>query len=137
LRSPILRTAARYLLPLMLLFSVFLLLRGHNEPGGGFIAGLVAAAPFALYALAYGVPAARSALHVELHTLIGSGLLIAVLTGMASWLSGKPFLSGLWPGEDLPFIGDLGLGSPVIFDIGVFLVVMGVSLMVIFSLAEE
>lgn len=135
--SLVLRTATRYLLPLMLLFSVFLLLRGHNEPGGGFTAGLVAAAAFALYALAYGVPAARNILQFDLHTLIGAGLLLALLTGLWPWFLGEPFLTGVW--AKVPFLsfGELELGSPVFFDIGVFLVVMGVALMIIFSLAEE
>ena len=63
--SPIFRTAARLLMPLLLLFSVFLLLRGHNEPGGGFVGGLVAAAAFALYAIAFGTRRARQALVVS------------------------------------------------------------------------
>ena len=69
--SPIFRTAARVLMPLLLLFAAFLLLRGHNEPGGGFVAGLVAAAAFSLYAMAYGVERAHRALLVEPLTLLG------------------------------------------------------------------
>ncbi len=137
MKSLILRTAARYLLPLMLLFSIFLLLRGHNEPGGGFIAGLVASAAFALYALAYDVPAARDVLHIEPHTMIGTGLLLALVTGLWSWFLGRPFLTGLWGRFTLPGIGEIELGSPVFFDTGVFLVVMGVALMIIFTLMEE
>ena len=80
--SPIFRTAARLLMPLLLLFSVFLLLRGHNEPGGGFVGGLVAAAAFALYVIAYGVERARQALLVKPLTLLGAGLLIALASGV-------------------------------------------------------
>ena len=71
--SSILRTATRFLMPLLLLFALFLLLRGHNEPGGGFVGGLVVAAAFVLYAIAYGVAAGRRALLVDPSTLLGAG----------------------------------------------------------------
>jgi multicomponent Na+:H+ antiporter subunit A len=129
--SPIFRTAARLLMPLLLVFSVFLLLRGHNQPGGGFVGGLVAAAAFALYAIAFGVHRARQALLVKPLTLLGTGLLIALLSGVPAVLSGQPFLTALWAPGSLP------LGTPAMFDVGVCLVVAGVVLMMIFSLAEE
>lgn len=135
--SIILRTATRYLLPLMLLFSIFLLLRGHNEPGGGFVAGLVAASAFALYSLAENVNKARRILQLDPHTLIGVGLLVAVATGLVPFLLGEPFLTGEWGYVNLPGLGQVELGSPFFFDIGVYLVVWGVTLMIIFSLAEE
>ena len=83
-------------MPLLLLFSVFLLLRGHNEPGGGFVGGLVAAAAFALYAIAFGVKRARQALLVKPMTLLGAGLLIALFSGLPAVLRGQPFLTALW-----------------------------------------
>jgi len=129
--SPIFRTAARLLMPLLLLFSVFLLLRGHNEPGGGFVGGLVAAAAFSLYGLAFGVKRARQAVLVRPLTLLGAGLLIALVSGLPAVLRGQPFLTASW------MSGPVALGTPVAFDIGVFLVVAGVVLMMIFSLAEE
>ena len=129
--SPVFRTAARLLMPLLLLFSVFLLLRGHNEPGGGFVGGLVAAAAFALYAIAFGVKQARQALLVKPMTLLGGGLLLALVSGLPAVLRGQPFLTALWVPGSLP------LGTPALFDVGVFLVVAGVVLMMIFSLAEE
>ena len=129
--SPIFRTAAGLLMPLLLLFAVFLLLRGHNEPGGGFVAGLVAAAAFALYGIAFGVQRARQALIVRPATLLGAGLLIALCSGLPAVFRGRPFLSALWPAGPLP------VGTPAIFDLGVFLVVTGVVLMMIFTLAEE
>ena len=129
--SPIFRTAARLLMPLLLLFSLFLLLRGHDEPGGGFVGGLVAAAAFALYAIAFGVQRARRALLVKPLTLLGAGLLVALLGGLPAVVRGQPFLSALWAPGPVP------LGTPAVFDAGVFLVVTGVVLMMIFSLAEE
>jgi multicomponent Na+:H+ antiporter subunit A len=129
--SPIFRTAARLLMPLLLVFSIFLLLRGHNQPGGGFVGGLVAAAAFALYGIAFGVRRARQALLVRPLTLLGAGLLIALASGLPGSLGGRPFLSALWAS------GPVALGTPAVFDLGVFLVVTGVVLMMIFSLAEE
>jgi multicomponent Na+:H+ antiporter subunit B len=133
--SLILSTATRYLLPLLLLFSIFLLLRGHNEPGGGFAGGLVAAAAFALYAIAHNVADARSALRIKPRTLIAVGLLVAVSSGLVSLLAGYPFMTGLWNNRALPVLGKVG--TPLLFDIGVYLVVIGVTLLIIFSLAEE
>lgn len=133
--SLILSTAVRYLFPLMLLFSVFILLRGHNEPGGGFVGGLVVAAAFSFYAIAYGVPAARRALGLDPRTLIGIGLLVAVGSGIWAVLSGRPFLTGLWTESALPVLGKVG--TPLLFDVGVYLVVIGVMLTIIFTLAEE
>jgi multicomponent Na+:H+ antiporter subunit A len=129
--SPIFRTAARLLMPLLLVFSVFLLLRGHNEPGGGFVGGLVAAAAFALYSIAFGVQRARQALLIRPLTLLGAGLLIALVAGLPAVAGGRPFLAALWA------FGPAAVGTPVLFDVGVFLVVAGVVVMMIFTLAEE
>jgi len=108
-----------------------LLLRGHNDPGGGFVGGLIAAAAFSLYAIAFGVNRARQALLVRPLTLLGTGLLIALASGLPAVVSRQPFLTASW----MP--GPVTLGTPVLFDIGVFLVVAGVVLMMIFSLGEE
>jgi multicomponent Na+:H+ antiporter subunit A len=131
LTSSIFRTAARLLMPLLLLFAVFLLMRGHNEPGGGFVGGLVAAAAFALYSIAFGVARARRALLVDPLTLLGAGLLIALLSGLPAILRGQPFLTAQW------ILEPIAAGTPMIFDIGVFLVVTGVVLMMLFNLAED
>ncbi len=132
--SLILSTATRYMLPLLLLFSIFLLLRGHNEPGGGFVGGLVAAAAFALYAIAYDVATARRTLGIDSRTLIGLGLLVALTSGVISLIAGQPFMTGLWSEYAVPLLGKVG--TPLLFDIGVYLVVIGVTLTIIFGLAE-
>jgi multicomponent Na+:H+ antiporter subunit A len=129
--SPIFKTGARLLMPLLLMFALFLLWRGHNEPGGGFVGGLVAAAAFSLYVTAYGVDHARRALLVRPATLLGTGLLMALFSGIPAVLRGQPFLTAQW------MVDPVHLGTPVLFDIGVFLVVTGVVLMMVFSLAEE
>ncbi len=136
--SLIVRTAARLIVPLQLAFSLILTLRGHNEPGGGFIGGLVAACAVALYAVANGVPAARRALRVDPQRLLSAGLLLAVVSGMPAMLQGRPFLSAVWGGS-LPTLvaGEVKLGTPLLFDIGVYLVVAGSTLLVLFTMAED
>ena len=138
MRSLILSTTARFLLPLLLLFSVSLLLRGHDEPGGGFSAGLVAATAFALYAFSSdptvgGEP--QRLLRVEPRVLTGAGLLVAAGSGVAPLLVGRPFLAGLWARIDAPLLGKLHLGTPLLFDVGVYLVVSGITLTALFQLA--
>ena len=135
MRSFILATAVQLLLPLLLLFSIFLLLRGHNEPGGGFVGGLVASAGFALFALAAGVGKAGKMLHVSPRTLIAAGLFTALGSGLISLVTGRPFMTGLWTGQRFPVIGKVG--TPLLFDTGVFLLVVGVVLLIVFSLMEE
>jgi multicomponent Na+:H+ antiporter subunit B len=139
MRSLILRTATLFMLPLLLLFSVFLLLRGHHEPGGGFAGGLVGTAAFMLYALAFGVDAARQALGIPPRLLTGIGLLMALLTAAFPLLFQRPLLTsqGFW--RELPIfeLGTLDLGTPLFFDLGVYLTVLGVTLTILLSLAEE
>ncbi len=133
--SLILRTAVRYLFSLLLIFAVFVFLRGHNDPGGGFIAGLVAAAAYALYSIAYGVDMARSVLGVETRLLIGIGLALALVAGLIGLLNGLPLLTGLW--IDLPLPSPFHkVGTPLLFDLGVFLTVLGVTLTITFALEE-
>jgi multicomponent Na+:H+ antiporter subunit B len=134
--SLILRTMVRYLFPLLLLFSVFIFWRGHNEPGGGFIAGLVASAAYALFSIASGTKEARRVLGIDTRLIMGIGLLMAVLSGLPGLLMGKAFLTGLWGNLTLPGVFDIKLGTPVLFDLGVFLAVTGVTLTIIFALEE-
>ena len=131
LTSPIFKTGARFLMPLLLLFALFLLWRGHNEPGGGFVGGLVASAAFSLYLIAYGADRARRALIVKPGTLLGVGLLTALISGIPASVLGQPFLKAQGTA------GPIQVGTPILFDIGVFLVVTGVMLMMVFSLAED
>jgi multicomponent Na+:H+ antiporter subunit B len=136
-KSLILRTAARLILPLLLLYSIFLLLRGHNEPGGGFAAGLVAASAFALYALAFNVESANRALQIRPDTLIAIGLLVAAASGLLGLVRGESFMKGLWTALPLPVEVRLYVGTPLVFDMGVYLVVIGVTTMIVLNLAEE
>jgi multicomponent Na+:H+ antiporter subunit B len=134
-RSLILAAATRVVFPLLLLFSVFLLFRGHNEPGGGFVGGLVAATAYALLALTGGVAAARRVLPARPEVLIGTGLLAALASGLVGLAAGRPFMTGLWGDVSLPVVGKPG--TPVLFDAGVYLTVLGVVLLILLTLQEE
>ena len=133
--SSILQTAARLLMPLLLLFAIFLMLRGHNQPGGGFVGGLVVAASFVLYSIAFGVDAARRALLVRTSTLLGIGLLVALVSGLPGVVLGRPFMTSVWTMVALAST-EFDIGTPLVFDIGVFLAVIGVVLTIVFTLAE-
>ncbi len=137
MNSLILQTTARMLQPLLILFSIFLLLSGHNAPGGGFTGGLMAAAAFALYAIAYDVDTTKRALRVEPRVLIGAGLLTAAASGVISFVFGQPFMTGKWGYVPVPGLGKVEVGTPLLFDVGVYLVVLGITLLIVFSLAEE
>lgn len=132
--SVILNTTTRFLIAMLLMFSIYLLLRGHNMPGGGFVGGLVGGASFALYGIAFGVSAARNALPVGPRVMIANGLMLALLSGLPAMVLGRAFLEGLWDMTPIPLIGKFG--TPLIFDIGVYLVVAGITLNIIFTLDE-
>ncbi|OEE32645.1 Na+/H+ antiporter subunit B [Vibrio genomosp. F10] len=135
--SLILQVVARFLLPMLLLFSVFLLLRGHNEPGGGFIAGLVASAAFALHFFAFDATQTRKLIGIDSSYLMGGGLLISLLSGFTGFLmSGRAYLSAVWWDVYVPGIGELKISTPLIFDVGVYLVVTGMVTTLLFSLAQ-
>ncbi|PIT98910.1 MAG: Na(+)/H(+) antiporter subunit B [Bdellovibrionales bacterium CG10_big_fil_rev_8_21_14_0_10_45_34] len=128
MRSPILETSCRFLMPILFLFSFFLLLRGHNEPGGGFIAGLVASGAYSLFLLSY--QARPLAAISEIH-LLGIGLLVATGSGLLSLFQGKNFMTGHWMHLGGATDSVAHFGTPVIFDIGVFLVVLGMVSLVV------
>lgn len=135
MKSLILKTAAKYLLPLLLLFSGFLLLRGHYLPGGGFVGGLVAAIAFILHAFATDTQDAQRFLKYNPGILIPMGLTVALTSGVIPLFHGYPLFTGMWLEDPVPVIGLLG--TPLLFDIGVFLVVIGVTITIIFTIAES
>ncbi|OWV88048.1 cation:proton antiporter [Rhizobium sp. R635] len=132
----IFRTVAPFLTALMLLFSVFVLLRGHNEPGGGFIGGLIAASGLAIYGIARGVAAVRRALFFHPLTIAGAGLLLSTIAGLLSIPFGVPFMTGLWVYPSL--LGtEVPLSSVLLFDVGVYLVVLGAITSIALALEEK
>ncbi|EDM34672.1 Na+/H+ antiporter MnhB subunit-related protein [Pedobacter sp. BAL39] len=135
MNSIILRTASAYLLPLLLLFSIFILLRGHYEPGGGFVGGLTAAIAFVLHLIANGLQKTRSLLRYHPGVFIPTGLLLSFASGVAPMFVGRPFMTGLWLSEPIPVLGTIG--SSLFFDVGVYLVVLGVTLTILFTIVEN
>ncbi|WP_194974649.1 Na+/H+ antiporter subunit B [Aquiflexum lacus] len=134
MKSLLFKTASDYLLPLLLLFSVFMLLRGHYEPGGGFVGGLMAAIAFLIHSFAHGLKETRNIIRINPGMLMPIGLLLTLLAGIAPWLIGQPFLTGLWFEEPFRFVGVVG--TALLFDIGVYLVVIGATLTIMFSITE-
>ncbi|WP_017244921.1 Na(+)/H(+) antiporter subunit B [Stutzerimonas stutzeri] len=132
MNSLIFAAFSRILFGVMLVVSVYVLYRGHNEPGGGFVGGLIAAAGFATLALARGVEVARATLRFEPMTVIGFGILAALLSSLPGlWLDGS-FLTHQWL-----VLGNFHLGTTLLFDIGVYLVVLGGILSLILRFYED
>lgn len=131
MNSLILSFGARFLTGLFLLFSLYVLLRGHNSPGGGFIGGLIGAAGLVLYSFATSVAAARAALRVDPRTIGVWGMVLAVLSGLASALAGGAPFTGLWM-----IVDGVALSTVLVFDVGVYLAVFGAILTLVFALEE-
>lgn len=136
MNTVIFRTFAPYLTALMVLFSIFILLRGHNEPGGGFIGGLIAASAFAIYGIANGVPPVRRALYFHPITFAGLGVFLATVAGLPSLFARVPFLTGLWTYPTF-FRVELALSTTLVFDIGVYFVVVGAITAIALALEER
>jgi multisubunit Na+/H+ antiporter MnhB subunit len=122
---------------MILVFSVYLLLRGHNAPGGGFSGALVAGTGFALFAIAEGVMPVRLALGIDPRRMIVLGMAISILSGMIPAIAGQPFLTGVWWSISIGHESDIMIGTPFLFDIGVFLIVLGTILTLILALEED
>lgn len=137
MNSLILRTVTGFLLALLMLFSVYLMLRGHNEPGGGFIGGLTAAAALTLYAFAFEVATVRKMLRLDPLAIAGIGLLFALGSGVPALLGGDAYMQSRWGALTLPDGAEVHLGTPLLFDFGVYLVVIGVGCAILLTMAEE
>jgi multicomponent K+:H+ antiporter subunit A len=131
----LLSVASRALLPFALLVSAYLFLRGHNQPGGGFIAGLVTAIALIVQYMADGYAQTTRRLRPAYRSVIGCGVLVAGLTGVASGLFGAPFLTSATGHPRLPLLGEVPLASAMAFDLGVYLTVVGATLLTLTALA--
>ena len=136
MRTVIFRSIAPYLTSLMVLFSIFVLLRGHNEPGGGFIGGLIAASALAIYGIACGVAPVRRAIYFHPMAIAAFGLFMSTMAGVLSMFAGVPYMSGLWIYPHL-FGVEIALSSVLIFDVGVYLVVVGAISSIALALEER
>lgn len=121
----ILATVSRFLTALLLLVSIFLLFRGHNAVGGGFSSGLVASAAWALYSLAFSPQALRRALHLRPYTIITLGFAFALLSGLLASVTGAAFFTSRWIDLPLPSGQSFAIGTPILFEIGIHLVIVG------------
>ncbi len=132
----ILETLSRLMLPLALLISVFIFLRGHNLPGGGFIAGLITAVALVLQYIASGIAWVEQRLPLNYQRMAGAGVLIAGLTGLGSWAFGRNFLTSAFGHFELPLVGEFELATAMLFDLGVYLAVVGSTLLVLVNLGR-
>ena len=132
----IFRTISPYLASLMVIFSVFVLLRGHNEPGGGFIGGLIAVSALAILGISGGVAPVRRALFFHPIHISAFGLFLAAFAGIPSIFEKVPYMTGLWVYPTL-FGESIALSTPLVFDIGVYLVVVGSISSIAFVLEER
>jgi multicomponent Na+:H+ antiporter subunit B len=132
----IFRTVAPVITATMIVFSVFVMLRGHNEPGGGFIGGLIAASAIAIYGIAAGPSAVRRAMKVDPLAIAGFGVLIAGAAGLLSLAYGVPYLTGIWA---TVLLGEtkIALSTPLLFDVGVYFAVFGTISAIGLALEDE
>jgi multicomponent Na+:H+ antiporter subunit B len=135
MKTLILSATIKLLIPLFVLFSIYTLFRGHNDPGGGFIGGLIAALPYVFHSMTNGAKATRHLLRISTNTLISAGLVCALVSVLLPLLLGYGFMTSMWADFYLPVIGRPG--TPVLFDTGVYLLVVGVVLRVTFIMSEE
>ncbi|MGG3624869.1 Na(+)/H(+) antiporter subunit B [Bacillus gobiensis] len=133
----ILQTITKVTSFIILLFSFHLFLAGHNNPGGGFIGGLMTSSAIVLLLLAYDLKTVRQALPINFIYVAAAGLLIAILTGVGSFVFNVPFLSHSFGYFQLPILGKTELATAVLFDIGVYLVVVGITMTIIQTIGEK
>lgn len=137
-QSYIFKASVRLLFFVANIVALYLLLRGHNLPGGGFIAGLATAISIILLSMAIGLEEMHRLMRFDPMRVAAAGLFISLLTGMAPMVSGRPFLEHFDTHlHDLPLLGDLHLGTPLAFDVGVYLVVVGIVCKIIFVLGTS
>lgn len=120
-----------------LVFALFLLFTGHNAPGGGFVAGLVVGIAVTLRFVARGKTGVEEVIALPSEALMGAGLALAITTGLLGWVWGETFLDGAKLTLDLPVLGQVKATSALPFDIGVFLVVVGLSTALVVALGEQ
>jgi len=138
MKNKLLKIGTHYIGSLLLVFSLLILYRGHNLPGGGFIGGLVAASGIILWSIAYGWNITNKKFKLHPISLMGIGLTIALVSVFIGPVFGYDYMKGVWlPALELPIIGKIKLGTPFLFDIGVYFAVIGFTLKSASSLGTE
>ncbi len=135
MRTLILSTLLKALTPLFIGFALYMFFRGHDNPGGGFIAGLIASIPLMIHTMVFGARSTRRRFRLRPRLVAALGLLLALVSGMFSVVKGKAFMTPLWIEQKIPLVGKVG--TPIFFDAGVFFVVFGVVLNITFLLTDE
>ncbi|MBV7395394.1 monovalent cation/H+ antiporter subunit A [Mameliella sediminis] len=128
--------STRVMMPMALMVGVYIFLRGHNQPGGGFVAGLVFSIALLMQYMASGFAWTMRRQQLEYHAMIGWGVVIAGLTGAGAWLSGTPFLTSAFGYVHIPPIEEFELATAALFDLGVFLCVLGAVMLMLYSLSR-
>jgi multicomponent K+:H+ antiporter subunit A len=136
-RHPLMMVVAtRMMMPIAAMVGIYIFLRGHNEPGGGFVAGLIISIALLMQYMASGFAWTQARQRIEYHAMIGIGVVIAGLTGAGAWLAGKPFLTSAFGYVHLPPIEEFELATAALFDLGVFLTVLGAVMLMLYSLSR-
>lgn len=133
----VLHTITRIVSFIILSFSIFLFFAGHNNPGGGFIGGLMTASALLLLYVSFDIKTIKRVLPFNYAHIIAIGLLLAILTGLNSLLFGDPFLTQYFEYYDLPILGETELTTALPFDLGIYLVVVAIALLIILTIAED
>ncbi|HSH50252.1 MAG TPA: MnhB domain-containing protein [Bacteroidales bacterium] len=136
LRNIILENIVTLFMKVMVIYSFYLLLRGHNNPGGGFIAGIIASTGFIFFAIIHGTKNLQKIIKFRPQLFIASGLSLVFIAAFLPIIISKEILTGLWLHINIPILGMLHFGTPLIFDTGVFLAVIGVILTIVISIME-
>ncbi|MFC4599340.1 Na(+)/H(+) antiporter subunit B [Cohnella hongkongensis] len=133
----IMQTAAKVLVFMIVTFSIYILFAGHNNPGGGFIGGLITASALTLLYVAFDVDTVHEIIPIDFKIVGAIGVMLALLTGIGAVVADAPFLTQVYWYEDLPLLGKTGLGSALVFDLGVYLAVVGTTMTIIRSISED
>ncbi len=137
MNSVVLQLAVRYVKFILIIFALIALFRGHNHPGGGFISGLLAAMSVVFYGLAYSNKDLIRKMKIRPEGYISLGIALILLSMLPGWLLGKAAMTGIWLSLPLPWSGELKMGTPLLFDVGVFFTVIGVTLLFLISLIPK
>ncbi|MDQ0090381.1 monovalent cation:proton antiporter [Paenibacillus anaericanus] len=132
-----LQTSTKILVFIIMTFSIFILFAGHHNPGGGFIGGLITSSALVLLYITFDLQTVRDIIPIDFNQLAAGGVIVSVLTGTASFLFHVPFLTQTFTYVDLPLLGKTELASAVIFDLGVYMTVIGTTMTIITSISED